>query len=392
MIELHQIHKTYKMGDQEVKALAGVSLNVEAGEFVAIMGPSGSGKSTMMHILGLLDVPDQGSYRLFGREVSKLSEDELAILRRGSIGFVFQQFNLLARTSALENVALPQLYSLRKMDFARSRGLLEEVGLGNRVGHNPNELSGGQQQRVAIARSLINDPKIILADEPTGNLDSKSGKEILGILTQLNQRGITVIVVTHEEAVAAYAQRVIRMHDGLIQSDERRESARQIPAGDPFEAKAASGLKGLISEWAAHFREGLHSLAANKVRSGLSMLGILIGVAAVITLLALGRGAQKAVEEQLASLGSNLLILRPGAYRVTGVALDAGSVTRLTMDDAEAIRQDFDEVKKIAPLVNGKAQITYHDKNWSTRIIGSAAEYATMHAYVPPIGRFFERR
>lgn len=392
MIQLKGIHKTYQMGDQVVKALAGVDLTIEAGEFVAIMGPSGSGKSTMMHILGLLDVPDQGSYKLFGREVSHLTEDELAILRRGAIGFVFQQFNLLARTSAAENVALPQLYSQRRMDLKKSAALLSSVGLGNRLDHRPNELSGGQQQRVAIARSLINDPKILLADEPTGNLDSKSGKEILGILTELNRQGITVVVVTHEESVANYAKRVIRMQDGLVFSDVRKsaEPFTPVTVEHPFGALAATGLRPLIAEWAAHFREGWHSLVANKVRSGLSMLGILIGVAAVITMLALGRGAQKAVEEQLASLGSNLLVLRPGAFRVSGVALDAGSVTRLTTDDADAIKQGFDEIVKIAPVVNGKGQITYHDKNWSTRVMAVTPDYAPMHAYVPAVGRFFE--
>jgi macrolide transport system ATP-binding/permease protein len=392
MIELKGVHKTYQMGDQEVRALAGVDLTIEAGEFVAIMGPSGSGKSTMMHILGLLDTPDQGSYKLFGREVAGLSEDELAIFRRGTIGFVFQQFNLLARTPAVENVALPQLYSMRHFDFEKSKRLLADVGLGNRVDHKPNELSGGQQQRVAIARSLINDPKILLADEPTGNLDSKSGKEILGILKDLNGRGITVVVVTHEEAVAAHAKRVIRMSDGLIASDDviSPEPLAKSPPYDPFDLHATKGLAGVIAEWTAHFREGLHSLAANKVRSALSMLGILIGVAAVITMLALGRGAQKAVEEQLASLGSNLLVLRPGAFRVSGVALDAGSVTRLRLDDAEAIKAGFDEVQKVTAVANGRGQVTYQDKNWSTRVIATTQEYAGMHAAVPPIGRFFD--
>lgn len=392
MIELTGIHKNYKMGDQEVKALAGVTLKIEPGEFVAIMGPSGSGKSTMMHILGLLDVPDKGSYKLFGQEVSGFSEDQLAILRRETIGFVFQQFNLLARTTALENVALPHLYSRRKMDFTKAQTLLDSVGLGQRVHHKPNELSGGQQQRVAIARSLINDPQILFADEPTGNLDTKSGKEILAVLKELNNKGITIVLVTHEEAVAAHAKRIIRMQDGLVHTDERMTELKNIPipANSAFSTPPKRGLASLLSEWSAHFREGLNSLLANKVRSSLSMLGILIGVAAVITMLALGRGAQEALKEQLASLGSNLLVLRPGAFRVAGVSLDAGSVTRLTVDDADAIKQGFNEVQKVAPVVNSKGQITFQDKNWSTRILASTSEYAGMHAAAPPIGRFFD--
>ena len=392
MIDIEKIEKTYTMGDQVVRALAGVSLKIEPGEFVAIMGPSGSGKSTLMHILGLLDVPEAGSYRLYGKEVSQMSEDELAVLRRKTIGFVFQQFHLLARTSALENVALPQLYSKRRMDLAKSGIHLGQVGLGERVDHKPNELSGGQQQRVAIARSLINDPRIILADEPTGNLDSKSGKEIMGILEDLNKQGITIILVTHEESIAKHAKRVIRMKDGLVFSDERLDNAAPVTREHGLEEEAPEkGLRPIISEWTAHIKEGMHALGANKVRSGLSMLGILIGVAAVIAMLALGRGAQKAIEEQLASLGSNMLVLRPGAFRVGGVSLDAGSVTRLTAEDAESIAQTFEEeIKRIAPVVNGKAQITYGDKNWSTSIIGTAPSYAPMRAYIPVIGRYFE--
>jgi macrolide transport system ATP-binding/permease protein len=390
MLKFRDIHKSYPMGDTIVHALKGVTLEIEEGDFVAIMGPSGSGKSTMMHVLGLLDVPTSGSYEIGGREVSKLSEDELAIFRRETIGFIFQQFNLLPRMSAAENVALPLIYSESKPDLGRAISFLEQVGLGDRRGHRPNELSGGQQQRVAIARSLINRPNIILADEPTGNLDSKSERDILAILKDLNAQGITVIVVTHEEGIGAQARRRIRMRDGVIQSDERLEPLRHNPAPARAVHAPRPGLWGWLTEVGEHFRQGMQTLAANKVRTGLSMLGIMIGVAAVVAMLAIGNGARKAIEQQLASLGSNLLTLRPGALKVGGVSQGAGGTSRLTLEDANALQQRVPGVHSASPAVQGGSiQIAYHDKNWSTQVVGAAANYADMHAAVPQIGRFF---
>ena len=227
-IVIQDIVKTYQMGDSIVRALAGVNLTVEEGEFTAIMGPSGSGKSTLMNILGCLDRPTSGSYKLDGAEVATLGDDELAVTRNKKIGFVFQNFNLLSRMSALNNVALPMVYAgiPNKERLERARKNLEMVGLGSRVHHKPNELSGGQRQRVAIARALVNEPSIILADEPTGNLDSKSGDEIMEIFCELNQQGRTVILVTHEPEIAAYTRRTVTFRDGLIVSDERREESR----------------------------------------------------------------------------------------------------------------------------------------------------------------------
>ena len=227
-IVIQDIVKTYQMGDSIVRALAGVNLTVEEGEFTAIMGPSGSGKSTLMNILGCLDRPTSGSYKLDGAEVATLGDDELAITRNKKIGFVFQNFNLLSRMSALNNVALPMVYAgvPHKERLARAQRGLEMVGLGSRVHHKPNELSGGQRQRVAIARALVNEPSIILADEPTGNLDSRSGDEIMEIFCELNQQGKTVILVTHEPEIAAYTRRTVTFRDGLIVSDERREESR----------------------------------------------------------------------------------------------------------------------------------------------------------------------
>ena len=377
------------MGDNSVHALRGVSVKIDDGDFVAIMGPSGSGKSTMTNILGLLDVPTDGSYKFNGREVSKLSEDELAVLRREEIGFIFQQFNLLPRLSATENVALPLLYSEGKVETGFAQELLQRVGLGVRSHHKPNELSGGQQQRVAIARSLINKPKMILADEPTGNLDSHSEKEIMAILRELNSQGITVVIITHEEEIGQQANRLIRMRDGVIQSDERllpfKEIATKKTAHQNHEAKLTT------QEVVEYFHQGFKTLVANKVRTCLSMLGILIGVGAVVATLAIGNGAQKAIEKQLASLGSNLIVLRSQAVRVGGVAQEVGATTRLTFEDAQAIQENVEAVKEVSPMVNGRAQVSYLNKNWSTQIYGVTPFYAQMRAAEPIAGRFFSQ-
>ncbi|MFH1477521.1 MAG: ABC transporter permease [Verrucomicrobiota bacterium] len=403
MIQLTNITKTYDLGEVAVHALRGVSLSIMPGEFVAIMGPSGSGKSTLLHILGLLDVPDTGSYRLLDNEVARLSDNELAALRNSTLGFVFQHFNLLARTSALENTILPMLYAAghRVKNTEKARRRLTEVGLGDRLGHKPNELSGGQQQRVAIARALIHDPRIILADEPTGNLDSASAEEILEILTGLNRQGITVIMVTHEADIAAHARRIIRMRDGVIQTDERNlsvpETGRQKTLKSTSDEKNAFDRMiaprpppfAILRELPHDFRQAWRALKANKVRSFLSMLGILIGVTAVIAMLAIGTGARQSIKEQLASMGSNLLAIRPGARRTGGVAHEAGIVTRFTPQDVTDIRAAIRAAKHTAGTVYGRGQVVFGNKNWNTRVQGVEPEYTVMRAAQPTIGRFF---
>jgi len=391
MIELKNITKTYDMGSLGVQALREVSLTILPGEFIAIMGPSGSGKSTLLQILGFLDRPDSGSYFLGGRDISKLSDDELSVIRNHVAGFVFQQFHLLKRSTALENVELPLIYAGKRNLKARAYEKIKEVGLEARASHEPNKLSGGEQQRIAIARSLVNEPPIIFADEPTGNLDTKSEEEIIKILARLNENGKTIIMVTHEREVADHAKRIIYMRDGKIISDEKTAtnkitSAMDTPAVD--EVLSRKDLKAGRAEWIDHFREAVHSIFSHKMRSLLSMLGILIGVTAVIAMLALGEGAKESIAQRLASMGSNLLTIRPVSSQMRGVSLEAGSVTRFTLQDAAAAG-NLSEIKRASPSVRGRAQIVYGAKNWNTQVQGVGVDYETMRASHPKIGRFF---
>jgi macrolide transport system ATP-binding/permease protein len=394
MIELSGIRKTYPMGNIQVRALQEISLYIARGEFVAIMGPSGSGKSTLMHILGLLDAPDEGSFLLDGREVRDLDEDERAVLRASTIGFVFQQFNLLPRVSARDNVALPLIYAASPA-AASPDALLDRVGLGDRKRHAPNELSGGQQQRVAIARALVNSPSILMADEPTGNLDSASSAEILRILKDLHRSGLTVIVVTHDAEVAQIADRTITMKDGRVAGDSGRIAGAMVAAmPPPVQDRNPTGGKPatLQRRWreaASLLRQAGRSLAANKTRTALSMLGVLIGVAAVIAVMALGAGARDAVQQRIASMGANLLVLMPQRHQSAGVSLGAGAVSRLTLDDAEAVRTEITGARNVSATVRGAVQAAYENRNWRTTLRGAEPAYETIHAMTPQAGRFF---
>ena len=394
VINIQSVTKTYRLGEVDVRALRGVDLTIEKGEFVAIMGASGSGKSTLMNVIGCLDRPSSGQYLLEGEDVAALSEDDLAHIRSLRIGFVFQSFNLLARTSAADNVALPLFYSGRMADSKERVGkALAALGIAKRAENHPSQLSGGEQQRVAIARALINDPAILLADEPTGNLDSKTAEDIVAIIQSFNRRhGLTVVMVTHEPDIAAFADRIITMRDGVIISDERQKAevakSGQTEAADleslPKEAPkldeaSAFAHMALLAAWRA--------LVRNKMRSGLTMLGIFIGVAALITMVAVGQGASASVKARIESLGTNLIIVMPGATTASGVRGGSGSASTLTVADADALKHEDAAVADVAVQIRQLGQLQYSNQNWNTRIEGVSPSYLSIRAWTISAGR-----
>ena len=395
IIRLENVRKIYKLGSVEVLALDDISLSIKQGEFVSIMGPSGSGKSTLLYLLGLLDQPTFGKYYLFNNDISKFQEKQLAVLRNNFFGFVFQNYNLLSRISALDNTLLPLIYSdfnnFKERNKELAIKLLSQLGLKERLYHKPTELSGGQQQRVAISRALINNPKVILADEPTGNLDSKSASEIIEIFKQLNSQGITIIMVTHEPDLASAAKRVIKLRDGRIVSDEVLEQNMEnfsLPSEKIQQISLPKPKTISFSKIKDYFLESQKALLANKTRTTLSVLGVVVGVASLIAMLSLGQGAQEQVKKQIANLGSNLLIVRPAVGRVGGVATESTAIRGMTLEDFKAIK-DLPEVESVSPVVQGRAQVVYGRKNWNTRIEGVSSEFQYMRNSVPQKGRFF---
>ncbi|MGZ3292195.1 MAG: ABC transporter permease [Xanthobacteraceae bacterium] len=389
IIRVENVTRIYHVGEVDVHALRGINLIVERGEFIAIMGSSGSGKSTLMALLGCLDRPSSGDYYFEGVDVARLSEPELARIRSERLGFVFQSFNLLPRTSAIENVALPLFYATsnrsgRALRFERARVALSLVGLGDRGRNTPSQLSGGQQQRVAIARALINNPSVLLADEPTGNLDTRTSYDIMQTLQSLNrERGVTIIVVTHELDIAAYADRTITMRDGQVVSDERKRSGRapQGAAGLPVDQQqpapaAPTARSGAVWDFGVMIMAAaIQALARNKMRSALTMLGVFIGVAALIAMVAVGQGANEAVRKQIESLGTNLLVVVPGASTMGGIRSGLGSASTLTVVDAEALRRQAPAVGSVSYLIRQMGQVRYANQNWTTNIQGVSPNY-----------------
>ena len=370
LLRLEGVRKDYARGKLAVPVLKGVSLAVARGEMVALMGASGSGKTTLINLLGALDTPTAGTYRFDGVDVATLSLRDRALLRNEKIGFVFQNFNLLSRLSALENVMMPLSYARRDLPERecreRAAALLRRVGLGDRLDHEPSQLSGGEQQRVAIARALINRPPVLIADEPTGNLDSRTGEEILSLFRQLNaEDGLTILLVTHDPGVADHAGRTIRVRDGLVEDDPgaprlNPHSARADAEPFPLESRQRAPLR-LVPRTTAM---ALRSLRRNVLRSALTTLGIIIGVASIIAIAEIGQGSSTAIREILNRTGVENLLIQPGNASNNGVSLGSGSVKTLTPEDAEAILHECPAVDSLAPIVYTRKQAVHGNRNW----------------------------
>ena len=357
VVRLERVRKVYPMGGHDVIALDGVDLTLARGEFVAIMGPSGSGKSTLMHVIGLLDRPTSGRYFFDGHDVSSLNADGLADLRSHRLGFVFQSYNLLPRTSALENVELPMVYAGVPQSERRRRALeaLEIVGVPDMAGHISNQMSGGQQQRVAIARALVNDPTLILADEPTGALDTKSSDDVMRLFTRLNnERGMTILLVTHELDVG---RRGKAHRDVPRRQDRLRHALRRI---------ARTGNRMNVTTLLSIAWE---EIVRNRVRSLLTMLGMIIGVAAVVITISIGVGARASIAAQITGLGSNLVIVIPGSVNLNGVRTGTGAASSLTPADGLALAK-LPHVAAASPGVGMRTQVIAGSSNWSTTVLG----------------------
>lgn len=384
LMEVDAVRRVYGQGETEVVALDSVSLAIEAGEFVAIMGKSGSGKSTLMHILGCLDRPTAGHYRVRGVDVSSLSADALAALRRDTFGFVFQRYNLLATATALENVEIPAIYagSPAAERHSRARELLVGLGLGERAHHRPGELSGGQQQRVSIARSLMNGASVILADEPTGALDSTSSSELLDLFDTLNAEGRTIVVITHDPTVASRARRIIEIKDGHIVADQ---PAAERAGGTPADSRSTQRWSGL-QQFGEAVRLAFRSLRANLFRTALTLLGIVIGVAAVVAMLAVGEGSQRDILESIEAMGSNLLFVRPGA---PGTRPRGEAIATLTVEDAAAL-SELDNVIAAVPSRRDRGTLRYGGVDYESSVEGVTANWPLAQDWRLAHGTFFD--
>ena len=359
MIHLENITKSFANGSEQMLALKGVSLHIEAGEFIAIVGQSGSGKSTLMNIIGCLDTLTSGSYKLGGKDITHFSPDELSELRLKKFGFIFQRYNLISANNALENVALPAIYAGSHKDerTARALELLDMLGLKGKEYQNPNKLSGGQQQRVSIARALMNGGEILLCDEPTGALDSASGEMVLKILKELNAKGHTIIMVTHDKGIASHANRIIEIKDGQIICDEKKDA--KLAKLKPPKLTYSNNLSALKAELSESLAMSIGAIKAHKLRSFLTMLGIIIGITSVICVVALAKGSQESIIESINKMGTNTIQINPG--RGPGDR-NSAKVKRFNVDDAKMLEK-LDFVDYASPIMRANAELIYANKS-----------------------------
>ena len=386
LIECKNINRYFGSGANRVHVLKDVSLSIEKGDFVAIIGQSGSGKSTLMNILGCLDSATSGSYQIDGIETAKMEPDELAALRRERFGFIFQRYNLLGSLTARDNVALPAVYMGMggKERSARAEKLLQDLGLEGKEGNKPSELSGGQQQRVSIARALMNGGEIIFADEPTGALDTASGKNVIEIIQKLHKEGHTVIMVTHDPGIAAIANRIIEIRDGEIISDSSKNP--EIPESKIERIKEKSSWLFYYDQFVEAFKMSVQAIMAHKMRSLLTMLGIIIGIASVVSVVALGNGSEKKILADISAMGTNTISIFPG--RGFGDRR-SGRIKTLTIDDAKVIaKQSY--VASATPQTNSSGTLTYRNTDLSASLYGVGEQYFDVRGLKLESGRLFD--
>lgn len=385
IIEIKNLNKFFGEGENRVHILKNIHLEIEQGDFIAIIGASGSGKSTLMNIIGCLDTASSGSYQIAGKETAKLSADQLSELRQQRFGFIFQRYNLLSTLSAQENVALPAVYTgmAKPQRLQRATQLLEKLGLGNKIDNKPNQLSGGQQQRVSIARALMNGGDIILADEPTGALDSKSGETVMQILQQLHQEGHTIILVTHDKHIAQFANRIIEIKDGEIIQDQRQ--SLQITARKMTQAATNRGWQFYRDQFFEALNMSINAIIAHKLRSLLTMLGIIIGITSVVCVVALGNGSQQKVLQNINSLGTNTMDI----YNGTGFGdRRAESMQNLTVNDSEALmRQPY--IESVTPNSSVSGTLTYRNNAFTAQVRGVSEQYFNVKGIQTVAGQLF---
>ncbi|MEI7661634.1 MAG: MacB family efflux pump subunit [Bacteroidota bacterium] len=385
LLDLKGVTRTYKSGGEPLTVLKEVTLAINSGEFVAIMGASGSGKSTLMNIIGCLDKPTSGNYFVRGTDVACLNGDALAALRRDTFGFIFQRYNLMSDLSAVENAEVPAVYRgmAKNEREGHARGLLTDLGLGDRLEHHPNQLSGGQQQRVSIARALMNGGPVILADEPTGALDSNGGKEVMSILEKLHGQGHTIILVTHDSTIAGYAHRIVRIADGSITSDEQREKGD--PAGKlPVTANPAAAKQGMAVLGEA-LKMALRSLVNNRMRTALTMLGIVIGVASVVALMAIGNGAKQDVLERIQAMGADLITVGRGPRNVRA---SGQVVTSFLPEDLPSLGK-LQGVAMAIPETESSSLLRFGNQDLTVTVVGTGEDFPKVHDWPAQSGVFF---